>query len=217
MKSVALMSGGKDSFLSTLTAMEQGFDVSLSLTVIPQEDSFMYHVPNAAMASYTAKMLGLDWEQVSEENVRKTLENLAHEGFRAIIAGAIASSYQKTRLESICTELHMCLYTPLWLVDQEMILRELLLRDLHAIIVSVSAEGMEEEDLGKEIDNNFIRILKERNRKVGLNISGEGGEYETFVTGFMQKNLRIVSSETRWKGQSGHMIIKEVDYRPGNQ
>ena len=44
MKSVALMSGGKDSFLSTLTAMEQGFDVSLSLTVIPQEDSFMYHV-----------------------------------------------------------------------------------------------------------------------------------------------------------------------------
>ncbi len=76
MKSVALMSGGKDSFLSALTAMEQGFDVDLSLTVIPQEDSFMYHVPNAAMASYTAKMLGLNWQKVSEENVRQSLERL---------------------------------------------------------------------------------------------------------------------------------------------
>lgn len=217
MKSVALMSGGKDSFLSALTAMEQGFDVDLSLTVIPQEDSFMYHVPNAAMASYTAKMLGLNWQKVREENVRQSLERLAQDGYRAIIAGAIASSYQKTRLESLCTDLHMCLYTPLWQVDQEMILRELLLRDIHAIIVSVSAEGMEEKDLGREIDHEFIREIKDRSRKVGLNISGEGGEYESFVIRFMKDNLRIVSSETQWNGQSGHMIIKEVQYGPEDQ
>jgi ABC transporter with metal-binding/Fe-S-binding domain ATP-binding protein len=210
MKSVALMSGGKDSFLSALIAMEQGFEVGLSLTVIPEEDSFMYHVPNAAMASYSAEILGIQWQKVREDRVRETIEGLAQTGYRALIAGAIASSYQKTRLESLCTEMGMCLFTPLWLLDQEKVLNELILRNIRAIIVSASAEGMEEKDIGREIDEEFIEEMKRRSRKVGLNISGEGGEYESFVLGFMKKNIKIVRSEKYWNGQSGHLLIREA-------
>ena len=181
LKSVWLLSGGKDSFLAAETARDQGHEIGLALTVIPEEFSLMYHYPNASKAELVAGMRGTPWMSVSEDRLASTLTDLRKQGYDELISGAIASEYQKTRLEKLCTEIGMESFTPLWHKDQSDIIRELILRGIGAIIVSVSAEGFTEKDIGRSIDEDFLRDLESRNKHYGINIAGEGGEYESFV------------------------------------
>ncbi len=207
MKTVSLLSGGKDSFLSAIIASEQGCSVDLAITVIPEEFSMMYHYPNAEMARLVAGLLGTDWKPVREDELAATLANLASDGYSTMVSGAIASEYQKTRLEKLCTETGLRSYTPLWHKDQGIILRELLLRGIGSIIVSVSAEGFTEEDLGREIDQSYITELERRNARYGINLAGEGGEYESFVRSFGTRAIVIESAHKVWEGSHGYFII----------
>ena len=173
MKSVWLLSGGKDSFLAAETARDQGHEIGLALTVIPEEFSLMYHYPNASKAELVAGMRGTPWMSVSEDRLASTLTDLRKLGYDELISGAIASEYQKTRLEKLCTEIGMESFTPLWHKDQSDIIRELILRGIGAIIVSVSAEGFTEKDMGRSIDEDFLRDLESRNKRYGINIAGD--------------------------------------------
>lgn len=211
MKAFALISGGKDSFLSTLTAMEQGFDIDTGITVIPENDSMMYHVPNAKWAGLTCGLLGIRWVSTDEVSFNTIIEQMAGEGYRALVAGAIASNYQKSRLEGLCTELGLCLYTPLWLLNQEAVLQELIIRGICAEIIAVSAEGFNSNDLGRVIDSEYIDDLKKRSEKYHFNIAGEGGEYESFVTSFRRSEIKITGKKALWKGSSGYIEIEKAE------
>ena len=210
MKAVSLLSGGKDSFLSALISMEQGCTVDMAITVIPEEFSMMYHYPNAVMARLVAGMLGSAWKPVREDELAETVSRLASQGYDTLVSGAIASEYQKTRLERMCTESGMRSYTPLWHKEQGKILRELLLRGIGSIIVSVSAEGFTIDDLGREIDESFIRELEARNARYGINLAGEGGEYESFVHSFGGRRVIINTAHKVWGGSHGYYIIDDA-------
>ena len=211
MKTLALLSGGKDSFLSAQIAMEQGYDVAAALTVIPEEFSLMFHYPNAAKAETVASLLGVPWSTTSEDKFAETLEDYVKQGFKAITVGAIASEYQKTRVEKLCTKLGIMSYIPLWRKDQKFILKELQLRGIEAMIVSVSAEGFTENDLGRIIDEEYIEELEKKNSKYGINISGEGGEYETFVVSARgMGELDISDSRKIWEGSHGYLLLDNV-------
>ncbi len=207
MKTLSLLSGGKDSFLSAIIASEQGCDVDLAITVIPEEFSMMYHYPNSQMARLVAGLLGINWKPVREDELPGTVENLARQGYTTMVSGAIASEYQKTRLERLCTETGIRSYTPLWHKDQGLILQELLLRGISSLIVSVSAEGFTEDDLGREIDKQYIAELERRNARYGINLAGEGGEYESFVRSFGEHRIIIESAHKIWEGSHGYYII----------
>ncbi len=211
MKTLALLSGGKDSFLSAQIAMEQGYDVAAALTVIPEEFSLMFHYPNAAKAEMVASLLGVPWFTTSEDKFAETLEDYVKQGFKAITVGAIASEYQKTRVEKLCTRLGIMSCIPLWRKDQKFILKELQLRGIEAMIVSVSAEGFTENDLGRIIDEEYIEELEKKNSKYGINISGEGGEYETFVVSARgMGELEIRDSRKIWEGSHGYLLLEDV-------
>ncbi|WP_162509421.1 hypothetical protein [Thermogymnomonas acidicola] len=47
-------------------ALESGFDVVMSVTVIAEEHSLMYHYPNASMARYVSGLLGIENVMVEE-------------------------------------------------------------------------------------------------------------------------------------------------------
>ena len=211
LKAVALMSGGKDSFLSTVIALEQGMDIVEAITVIPEEFSYMYHFPNADKASFVSGLLNLRSEYVNENNLASKLKNFAESGVGTLISGAIASDYQKTRIENLCTNLNMRSFTPLWRKDQEDVLVEIIRRGISPIIVSVSADGFNKEDLGRVIDENYLVELKKKEEKFGINISGEGGEYETFVTypGYGTR-LNLTKSHILWEGSHGYLLLDEV-------
>lgn len=215
MKTLALLSGGKDSFLSAQMAMEQGHDVQAALTVIPEEFSLMFHYPNAAKAEMVASLLGIPWSTINEEDFKSAIANYAMQGFKAITVGAIASEYQKTRVERLCTELGIMSFIPLWRKEQSLILKELQVRGITAMIVSVSADGFGPEDLGRIIDLGYIDELEEKNRKYGINVSGEGGEYESFVLAARgMGELKVIESEKVWEGSHGYLLLKEVVKKP---
>ncbi|MCL4315219.1 MAG: diphthine--ammonia ligase [Candidatus Thermoplasmatota archaeon] len=216
MKGISLLSGGKDSFFSTVIAIDQGMEILRSLTVLPEEFSMMYHFPNANKASLVSDLLGIPWEKLTEDELAGRIKSLYHEGAEFLIAGATASEYQKTRLEAMCSEIGISLYTPLWRIHPEIILDKLLESGITAIIVSVSAEGLVPSDLGSLLDRKYISHLKSVSSTTGINIVGEGGEYETFVTGYSGSSLKvnIERSKSIWNGSHGYFIIEDACLMP---
>lgn len=216
MKAVALFSGGKDSFLSALIALEQGFDVQYCLTIDPAEYSMMFHYPNTSLADLAAQLLGLKVRHIEEEDFRAGLEKCREEGIEAMVSGAIASEYQKTRIEHICTDLGLVSFTPLWRKDQAGVLRKIMEAGMTALVVSVSAEGLVENDLGSPIDKAFLDRMLDLNEKLGVNVAGEGGEYESFVTSLVGHGRIVLDSVQReWKGSGGYLTITNAHYVPG--
>ena len=205
MKAISLFSGGKDSFLSALIAMEQGHDIIATVTVQPHEDSMMFHFPNHIHAGAVADLLGLRNIIISEDTFREEIEIIVRETkAEALISGAIASNYQKTRIERMCTEMGIVSITPLWLMDQERELNSVISSGIRAILVSVSADGLGKEYLGRAIDHELISDLLMLKDKHRINISGEGGEYESFVISYLDSDISVKSYRDAWNGSTGY-------------
>jgi predicted ATP pyrophosphatase (TIGR00289 family) len=129
-----------------------------------------------------------------------------------VVTGAIASTYQKTRIDMICEQLGLKSIAPLWHRDPLSILKELVDLSFNAIMTGVYAYGFTREWLGKRIDAGVISALEELNKQYGVSLVGEGGEYETLVLDgpIFKKRIEIVDAETVWKGQSGCFLVKKA-------
>jgi len=139
------------------------------------EFSYMFHKPNVDFTSLQAKAMHIDQVFVDTKGVKeKELEDLERalvkNGVDEIITGAIASTYQKSRIESICSKLGIKHIAPLWHMPQEAILEEVA-NTFKAIIVQVSAEGLDKSYLGKEIDKEMVERLKKLSEKNGMNLA----------------------------------------------
>ncbi|KAJ8564941.1 hypothetical protein K7X08_001401 [Anisodus acutangulus] len=114
----------------------------------------------------------------------------------AVSSGAIASDYQRLRVESICSRLGLVSLAYLWKQDQSFLLQEMIRNGIIAILVKVAAIGLNpSKHLGKEIVymESHLHKLKEL---YGINVCGEGGEYETLTLDCsLFKNARIVLDE----------------------
>lgn len=207
MKCLSLLSGGKDSYMSLIIGLHLGMEVEKTITVDPEQDSMMFHVPNALMGSAVSKLVGIDNIVVKEDEFIDVMRN--YRGY-TIIAGAVESEYQKTKLEMIAEEFNMKTFFPLWRRDQIKILSEFFLSGSRGIFVSVAAEGLDESFLGREIDENSLLDLINLNRKFGISIVGEGGEYETLVTynPFNDLCIEIIEKEIVSRGLQKNLIIK---------
>ncbi len=214
----ALVTGGKDSALALYKAMNQGYTVAFLVTMIPKRsDSWMFHYPNIQLADLFAEAVGIphvkaetSGEKETElEDLKKALADLDIEG---VVSGAIASQYQKTRIDQICKDLGLKSITPLWLRDPKELLEELLKLRIETIIVGVYAYGFTEEWLGRKIDEAAINALNDLNRKYQVSFVGEGGEYETLVVDapFFKKKIKLVETEKIWENASGYLNIKKA-------
>ena len=130
-------------------------------------------------------------------------EALAKMEIKGIITGAIASEYQKQRIDKIGHELGMPTYSPLWHKDN--VLLEEMEKHFEIFITAVSAEGLGRELLGK----NFREIGKRKHIHPLL----EGGEGETFVTDapFFKKRIEIKKWKKEWDGVRGVAHIAEAE------
>jgi predicted ATP pyrophosphatase (TIGR00289 family) len=201
MRLAALFSGGKDSTYALYWALQQGFEVKHLVSMHSKsEESYMYHVPNIHLTDLQAKAIGIPLikgytsgeEEKEVEDLKKVLEDLNIDG---IVAGALESEYQRTRIEKVCHELGLVSYTPLWHKNSEQLLREMIHAGFDIIIVGVSAYGLGKEWLGRKIDEKAVEELKRLNQKYGIHIGGEGGEFETFVKDAPFFKARIIFDE----------------------
>ena len=218
MKVAALFSGGKDSVFAVYITKQYAWEISNLVTLLPEKpDSWMFHSINIHLTEHLAEALRIplvkrstDGEKEQELiDLKNILQSLEIDG---VISGAIASEYQRTRIERICDELGIKSFTPLWHKNQELLLRDQVKAGFHIIIVGVFALGFDATWLRRTIDEAAIDELIRLNEKYGINIAGEGGEFETLVLhgpGF-SKRLVIDDSIKEWKRDSGVLSIKKA-------
>ena len=222
MKVVSLFSGGKDSAYALWYAELQGWDIDALMTVFPQtQDSWMFHFPAVKWTGLQAKAAGIPHVQVPTSGVKEQeLDDLSvalgrlkdSNGIEGIVSGAVASEYQRTRLDNVCEELGLRSFAPLWHKNQVQLLNEQIEGGFEIIVTACSALGLGREWLGRRLGANEIEELAKLNRKYGLSVAFEGGEAETFTLASpaFRGHLSVVKATPHWKGESGYLELNEV-------
>ena len=110
------------------------------------------------------KLRGMEYIEIEthgrkEEELADLESGLAALDIEGVIAGAVASVYQADRVKAITDKLGLSLFTPLWHMDTELLLREVADR-MDAIIIVTAAEGLDASFLGAHIDRALIDRLK---------------------------------------------------------
>jgi diphthine-ammonia ligase len=219
MRVAVLATGGKDSTLALFKVLNAGYEVKCLASMIPlREDSWMFHYPNIRLVDLFAEAVGIplvkaETSGVKEEEVEDLKRLIARLDVDGVISGAIASEYQKSRVERICEELKLECISPLWHKNPLDILKEIVDLKFDVIITGVYAYGFGEEWLGRKIDNTTVKALIELNERYGVSLVGEGGEYETLVLDapLFKRRIRIFEAEKVWKDQSGYFLVKRAE------
>ena len=223
MKVVALYSGGKDSSLALLYAVNQSWDVASLITVIPErEDSWLFHVPNVEWVAIQAEAMGIPLVKVKArgdgEEELKDLKNFLYslkrveEDLEGVVSGVVVSDYQRARIDRICEEIGLKSFFPLWHKDPELLLRECLHMGLEVVFVGLFAMGFNSSWLGRRLDERCVEDLKDLNRRYGINMVGDGGEFETFVIDgpLFKKRVELIEVERVWRRDWGFLRIKQA-------
>lgn len=217
MRVACLFSGGKDSVLAAWVMRSTGWDIACLLTLKPARHSMMFHHPNTNWCGLQAKAMNLkhSYVEVREgnaeelEDLEKEIEKLRVDG---VCSGALASEYQKERIDAICEHLGLRSFAPLWHINPKTMMRELVESDFEIIVSSVSADGLEKEWLGRRIDKNALDELDRLVEERGIHPAFEGGEAETFVLDapFFKKKIKIEKSAVAWDGIRGEYNIEKA-------
>lgn len=222
MKLASLVSGGKDSMYSAYLLQQEGNTIEYLLGMISENpESYMFHTPNLHLLETVSKNTGIPIifgkTKGKKEKELSDLEELISKvkgKADGITTGAIASTYQKKRIDSICAKLGLKSIAPFWGQDPEKVLRKMIASGFEIIIVAVAAPPLDEKWLGRKIDKKCIDDLVRLNKKYGIHIMFEGGEAETFVLDcpLYQKKIIIKDSEKTWdpKTRSGTLHIKNI-------
>ncbi|HVC57902.1 MAG TPA: diphthine--ammonia ligase [Candidatus Acidoferrales bacterium] len=212
-----LFSGGKDSTLAIQKMKDKGMPVELLLTLVSKNDySFMFHKPNVLSTDLQAEAMGIRHVKVETDGGKETelrdLERmLIDNGVTELVTGAIASEYQKSRVDRICNAIGTKHISPLWGITPMEELNELA-ANYEVIITQVAADGFDESYLGGRIDDAMIDRLLDLHKRKRIHLLFEGGEAETFVLDapLFKKRIVVDKAHKEWSGGSGRYLIDEA-------
>ncbi len=228
---VSLFSGGKDSSFALYRALERGLDVRRLVTVHPQGDSYMYHVPATELAALAAESVDIPLIDIRPENfgaadatdagqqgdaelepLEAALSDLADDlPLAGVTAGAVESEYQASRVEGMCERLGVDLFAPLWGGDPGRLASEMLDAGFEITVVQVAAAGLDESWLGRRLDADALADLRRLNDEYGVHLLGEGGEFETLVTDGPHMDRPIeLDYTTEWDGTRGRIRVADA-------
>ena len=150
MKVAALFSGGKDSSYAVFIAQHFGWDVSHLVTVFSESpESYMYHVPAVELTRLAAESIGIPLVEVvtppePEVELIPLRDTLATLGVDGIVSGALASEYQRRRLDQICQDTDIKSFAPLWHKNPRELLGDMVDQGFEIMIVGCMADGLDE-------------------------------------------------------------------------
>lgn len=217
MTNACLFSGGKDSTLALHRVIESGVKIDLLITFESKNEySYMFHYPNIKLTSLQAGALGIPQvfvktEGMKEEELADIEAALLEHDVKLLVTGAVASAYQKNRIEAICSRFGIKCLSPLWQIDPLIELNELA-EKFEVIITQVTSEGFDESFLGAKIDKKMIEKIQKLYERYRINRLFEGGEAESFVLNapLFKKRIKIKESEKTWDGKTGRFLIKDA-------
>lgn len=217
MRLASLLSGGKDSVYAAYL-MQQEHQLSYMVSMKTQNpDSYMFHTVNIDITRLQAKAWGIPYvgaktEGVKEEELDDLKETLASLDIDGVITGAIASRYQADRVNKLCDKLGLTHLSPLWAKDREQLLHEMLGSGMKIIFSAVAALGLDQTWLGEPLTQERIAKLRDLSDRFGVDMCGEGGEYESLVVDapWFTRRIEITEAERTWDGVSGRYNIKKA-------
>jgi asparagine synthase (glutamine-hydrolysing) len=196
-----LYSSGKDSTYAMHIAKEKGHTISCLITLASKNpDSYMFHTPNIDITKLQAEALDIPRIEHTTEGIKeKELADLEKAiitakdeyNIEGVVTGALFSTYQKDRIERICQKHNLLVFSPLWNKNQLQEMREVV-ELLDFVFVSVAAEGLDASWLGRIITEKDTNQLIALDKKHGINIAGEGGEFESLVLDAPMFRKRII-------------------------
>ena len=221
MKVVALLSGGKDSVAAIEVAQGHGWDVVGALCLRPAEDdAWMFHTPALDVVAGVAECLGLPLlEAPVRTGAAEEVEDLEaavarardHFGADGLVSGALASEYQRTRIDAVGHRLGIRTFAPLWHKDPGLYLRGLLAGGYDVRFSRTAADGVPNAWCGQRMDLAKVDAMERHPARP--HVAGEGGEYETLVLDaphylrrlvVTQAGVQATASRATWVVQAWH-------------
>ena len=220
MKFIGLVSGGKDSCYSICQLVALGHELIAVGNLHPNDrqqdeeaDSHMFQTIGHELVKDIARSMRVPfYERALERNSSKHVEltydapiegdeveqlyNLigdvksAHPDVEAVASGAILSNYQRLRVEHVCQRHNLVSLAPLWEKDQPTLLQEMVTNGMDVILIKVASMGLDHKHLNVPLRQLAPYLLTLG--PSGVNVCGEGGEYETFTLDCPRFYSRIV-------------------------
>ena len=218
-----LFSSGKDSTYAAYVMQRQNYQLSCLITLKSKNpNSYMFQTAGTEMVELQAKAMKLPLitqttlgeKEIELQDLKLALQK-AKEKYHVegIITGALASTYQRERIEQACEELGLKIFSPLWHKPQEQEMYELIQHGFKFILTAIAADGLDKTWLNRIMTMNDLEKLKTISLKNGLNVAGEGGEFESVVLDgplFKQK-IVIDNVEIKEEGKNtAHLLIKKA-------
>lgn len=247
MKFVALVSGGKDSCFNILHCLAQGHELECLANLYPPQedndeiDSYMYQTVGHDVLTLYEKCIGkpmyrqailgnpsnqkLEYNKTENDETEDLFNLLStvlknHPDVKGVSVGAILSSYQRTRVEDVCSRLGLVSLAYLWQRDQGELMNEMCLSGMDARIIKVAAIGLDDSNLGMSLQEIHPRLIQ-LNQMFGVHICGEGGEFETSVLDapfFKFGKIEIVGKEIIKHTNDDVWYLKmKVTFKPKEQ
>lgn len=182
---VCSWSGGKDSCLALYRAIEAGAKPLYLLSMLREDGkrSRSHGLPLDVLEAQAAA-LGIplvirtaSWSKYESVFIA-TLQELKESGVEAGVFGDIDLEEHRLWEEKVCQAAALEAYLPLWKTPRVQLLEEFLALGFRAIVVAASDERMGRKCLGKVLDTELIHEFS----RIGIDPSGEEGEYHTVVT-----------------------------------
>ncbi|HUW22822.1 MAG TPA: diphthine--ammonia ligase [bacterium] len=215
MSYIGSWSGGKDSCFACYRAMCGGYDISYLVNFISKEyKRVSFHGTEDKLIQLQAEALGLPLLQKEttgngyEQEFKEAVRGLIPNGVKGMIFGDIYLQEHKDWVKRVCGELGIEAVEPLWGEEPERILLDFIDAGFEAIIVSAKVDLFGEEWIGRKIDRDFFKYLKENS----IDICGENGEYHTLVFDgpMFKKKIRI--TEKKSIAREGCWFLDTVEY-----
>ncbi len=218
-----MYSGGKDSTYVCGRLRASYYEIACLITISSRNDeSYMLHTPNIEIAKLGSSAMEIPIffgetsgeKEIELEDIKSTIVKAKEVfGFDYLATGAIASQYQKSRIDSIGKDCSLTTLSPIWGHDQASYMRSLVREGYSFMLTSVSCAGLNGSFLGIEITTDLVEKVLELSRKYSFNPAFEGGEAETLVLDcplYLRKRIRIMDSEISWKGDRGLLKISKA-------
>lgn len=224
MKLGSLFSGGKDSTYAIYKTMKEHEVMCLIAIKSVNPESYMFHVPAFEHIEKQAEALEIPLVLVETKgekeeelkDLKKAIQQ-AKEKYKieGIVTGTVASTYQASRVQRICSELKLWQFNPLWQISQMELLKDLLQDKFEVIITGIAAYPLDETWLGRKLDQKMLKELEKLEKEYRINVAGEGGEFETLVVDspIHKKRIELTEIDKEYAGNQGTLIIKKMELK----
>ncbi len=215
MSYITSWSGGKDSCFACYQAILAGYDVSHLVNFISQEyRRVRFHGTEARLIRMQAEAIDISLLQKEttpdgyEQEFKETVRSLIPKGIEGMIFGDIYLEEHKEWTERVCREIGIETIEPLWGKDREVLLLEFIDAGFEARIISAQSNLLDEKWIGRKVDRDFLKYLKENN----IDACGENGEYHTLVTDgpLFKKKIEITKSNSIRR--DGYWFLDTLEY-----